>query len=253
MVEIGPHSVLGPMTLLAWPESAEGGGPPAAVSSLTQPHPDVPAAETEGAFVAAGRAGVRGGAPHPVRGALRRRVAPANLAARLSLPARAPLGGGAEAAPRGRGPPAARRPARVRERRGHVRDRSVPVGPRVARRPPGVRPAGGAGRALRGDGGIGRSRRGVFHLARAGGHAAPQPARLPGGGLRGRGPRRRGKVRDGRSRCCSTPPATNRDAASASSAEGRPTKSGRSTRKRGFPRPRAPARPKLRRAWTWKA
>ena len=53
VVEIGPHSVLGPMTLLAWPESAEGGGPPAAVSSLTQPHPDVPAAETEGAFVAA--------------------------------------------------------------------------------------------------------------------------------------------------------------------------------------------------------
>ena len=53
VVEIGPHSVLGPMTLLAWPESAEGGGPPAAVSSLRQPHPDVPAAETEGAFVAA--------------------------------------------------------------------------------------------------------------------------------------------------------------------------------------------------------
>ena len=53
VVEIGPHSVLGPMTLLAWPESAEGGGPPAAVSSLRQPHPDVPATETEGAFVAA--------------------------------------------------------------------------------------------------------------------------------------------------------------------------------------------------------
>ena len=53
VVEIGPHSVLGPMTLLAWPESAEGNGPPAAVSSLRQPHPDVPATETEGAFVAA--------------------------------------------------------------------------------------------------------------------------------------------------------------------------------------------------------
>ena len=53
VVEIGPHSVLGPMTLLAWPESAEGSGPQAAVSSLRQPHPDVPATETEGAFVAA--------------------------------------------------------------------------------------------------------------------------------------------------------------------------------------------------------
>ena len=53
VVEIGPHSVLGPMTVLAWPESAEGGGPPATIASLRQPHPDVPAAETEDAFVAA--------------------------------------------------------------------------------------------------------------------------------------------------------------------------------------------------------
>ena len=53
VVEIGPHSVLGPMTVLAWPESAEGGGPPATVASLKQPHPYVPATETEGAFVAA--------------------------------------------------------------------------------------------------------------------------------------------------------------------------------------------------------
>ena len=53
VVEIGPHSVLGPMTVLAWPESAEGGGPPATVASLRQPHPDIPAAETESAFVAA--------------------------------------------------------------------------------------------------------------------------------------------------------------------------------------------------------
>ena len=53
VVEIGPHSVLGPMTMLAWPESAQGSGPPSTVSSLRQPHPDVPAAETEGAFVAA--------------------------------------------------------------------------------------------------------------------------------------------------------------------------------------------------------
>ena len=53
VVEIGPHSVLGPMTMLAWPESAQGSGPPSTVSSLRQPHPDVPATETEGAFVAA--------------------------------------------------------------------------------------------------------------------------------------------------------------------------------------------------------
>ena len=53
LVEIGPHSVLGPMTVLAWPESADSDGPPAVVSSLRQPHPDIPAAETGGAFVAA--------------------------------------------------------------------------------------------------------------------------------------------------------------------------------------------------------
>ena len=63
VVEIGPHAVLGPMTVLAWPESAEGGGPPAVVSSLRQPHPDIPAAETEGAFVAAAAEAYEAGLP----------------------------------------------------------------------------------------------------------------------------------------------------------------------------------------------
>ena len=79
VVEIGPHSVLGPMTLLAWPESAEGGGPPAAVSSLRQPHPDVPAAETEGAFVSAVAQAYEAGLPIRFEGLFagesRRRIA----------------------------------------------------------------------------------------------------------------------------------------------------------------------------------
>ena len=63
VVEIGPHAVLGPMTALAWPESAEGGGPPAVLSSLRQPHPDILAAETEGAFVAAAAQAYEAGLP----------------------------------------------------------------------------------------------------------------------------------------------------------------------------------------------
>ena len=53
----------GPMTILAWPESAEGGAPSAVVSSLRRPHPDIPAAETEGAFVAAAAEAYEAGLP----------------------------------------------------------------------------------------------------------------------------------------------------------------------------------------------
>ena len=53
VVEIGPHAVLGPMTALAWPESAAGGRPPAIVSSLRQPPSAVPTAETADAVVVA--------------------------------------------------------------------------------------------------------------------------------------------------------------------------------------------------------
>ena len=52
VVEVGPHSVLGPMTSLAWPDSAEQ-GPPATLSSLLRPGRDVTDAEVEGAFAAA--------------------------------------------------------------------------------------------------------------------------------------------------------------------------------------------------------
>ena len=79
VVEIGPHAVLGPMTVLAWPESAHGDGPPAVVSSLRQPHPDIPAAETGGAFVAAVAQAYEAGLPIRFEGLFageeRRRIA----------------------------------------------------------------------------------------------------------------------------------------------------------------------------------
>ena len=53
VVEIGPHSVLGPMVVLAWPSSPDRGEPPAVLSSLRRPSRDTPAAEVEGAFAAA--------------------------------------------------------------------------------------------------------------------------------------------------------------------------------------------------------
>ena len=53
VVEIGPHSVLGPMTTLAWPESAGTPAPPVALSSLKRPGRNVSATEAEDAFFAA--------------------------------------------------------------------------------------------------------------------------------------------------------------------------------------------------------
>ncbi len=51
LVEIGPHAVLGPMAVLAWPAAA--GGPPAVLASLRRPSRDTPPEEVEGAFTAA--------------------------------------------------------------------------------------------------------------------------------------------------------------------------------------------------------
>ena len=53
VVEIGPHSVLAPMTTLAWPESAGTPAPPVALSSLKRPGRNVSATEAEDAFLAA--------------------------------------------------------------------------------------------------------------------------------------------------------------------------------------------------------
>ena len=53
VVEIGPHSVLGPMTTLAWPGSAGAPAPPLALSSLKRPGRNVSATEAEDAFFAA--------------------------------------------------------------------------------------------------------------------------------------------------------------------------------------------------------
>ena len=53
VVEIGPHSVLGPMTSLAWPETPGTPEPPAVLSSLKRPGRKVSATEAEDAFFAA--------------------------------------------------------------------------------------------------------------------------------------------------------------------------------------------------------
>ena len=252
VVEIGPHSVLSPMTLLAWPESAEGGAPPAAVSSLRQPHPDVPATETEGAFVAAVAQAYEAGLPIRFEG-----LFAGESRRRISLP----------------GYPFQRKrhwveaPKRRRAAAGHplLGDRHESASGEVTFEtevfpsdPPWLDDHRVFGRlvapgALYGAMAVSASPAAEGrHVARAGGHAAPQPARLPGGGHRGRGRTRRRRFRDGRSRCCSTLPATDRDDASRSSAGEKRTRNGRSTRRRGFPRPRAPARRRLRRAWTWR-
>ena len=203
VVEIGPHSVLGPMTVLAWPESAEGGGPPATVASLEQPHPDVPATETEGAFVAAVAQAYEAGLPIRFEGLFagesRRRISLPGYPSSASATGWRRRSGAA----RPRGTRCSATGTNPRAARSRSRPRCSVRSP-VARRPPGVRPPGGARRALRSDGGIGLSRREGRHVARAGGHAAPQPARLPRGGAPGTRAKKARKVPDGRSRCCST-------------------------------------------------
>ena len=67
VVEIGPHAVLGPMTTFAWPAAADG-GPPPTVASLRQPRDEVPAEETEDAFVAATAAAYEAGIPIRLEG-----------------------------------------------------------------------------------------------------------------------------------------------------------------------------------------
>ncbi len=53
LVEVGPHAVLGPMAVLAWPGGKPSGGPPAVVASLRRPSRDTPPEEVESAFTAA--------------------------------------------------------------------------------------------------------------------------------------------------------------------------------------------------------
>ena len=54
VVEIGPHSVLGPMATLAWPEPAsghDGSGPPAVLASMRRPPRDGATTEAESSFI----------------------------------------------------------------------------------------------------------------------------------------------------------------------------------------------------------
>ena len=63
LVEVGPHAVLGPMAVLAWPAAAPSGGPPAVVASLRRPSRDTPPAEVENAFTAAVAGAYEAGLP----------------------------------------------------------------------------------------------------------------------------------------------------------------------------------------------
>ena len=53
IVEIGPHAVLGSMATLAWPDRADGSGPPVALSSMLRPSSRVSPEEADRAFAAA--------------------------------------------------------------------------------------------------------------------------------------------------------------------------------------------------------
>ena len=50
IIEVGPHAVLGSMATLAWPSSADGSGPPVALSSLLRPSSRVSQEEADRAF-----------------------------------------------------------------------------------------------------------------------------------------------------------------------------------------------------------
>ena len=63
LVEVGPHAVLGPMAVLAWPAASPSGGPPAVVASLRRPSRDTPSAEVESAFTAAVAGAYEAGLP----------------------------------------------------------------------------------------------------------------------------------------------------------------------------------------------
>ena len=79
VIEIGPHAVLGPMTTMAWPESA--GSPPAVLSSLQRPSKDEPppAPGSGGGFVEAVAGAYEAGLPLRFEGLFageeRRRIA----------------------------------------------------------------------------------------------------------------------------------------------------------------------------------
>ena len=87
VIEIGPHAVLGPMTTMAWPESA--GAAPTVLSSLQRPSKNEAAPEpgSSGGFVEAVAGAYEAGLPIRFEGTLRRRGAPPDRAAGLSLPA----------------------------------------------------------------------------------------------------------------------------------------------------------------------
>ena len=61
LVEVGPHAVLGPMAVLAWP--AASGAAPTVLASLRRPSRDTPAEEAEAAFTAAVAAAYEAGLP----------------------------------------------------------------------------------------------------------------------------------------------------------------------------------------------
>ena len=112
VVEIGPRSVLAPMALSAWPESP-GTPAPAVLSTLSPPGRRSGGAPGRRRLRGGGRRCLRGRAPGPVRGALRRGGPAAHLDPGLSVPAKAPLARGPQAAGTRSGPSPSGVPARV--------------------------------------------------------------------------------------------------------------------------------------------
>ena len=117
VIEIGPHAVLGPMTTMAWPESA-GAAAPVVLSSLQRPAKDEePPAPGSGArFHAGRRRRLRGGNPAVLPRTLRGRGPPPHCGAGLSVPARALLDRDVQTAAVGRRPSLPWHAARVRDR-----------------------------------------------------------------------------------------------------------------------------------------
>ena len=196
VLEIGPHAVLGPMTTLAWPDDAADA--PVTLASLRRPPRDAPAPEPETDFVDAVAAAYEAGLDLSFEGLFagesRRRVSLPSYPfqrERYWLEASKQRRTGAGHPLLG---------VRHESARGEITFETevLPVRPGLAAGSQGLRPAGGAGRALWRHGGLGVPGRGK-RLDRRRRHAAAQPAGLLGEGVRGRlgcrGPNGPGRAR----------------------------------------------------------
>ena len=137
IIEIGPHSVLGPMAQIAWPDDTQD-APPSVLSTLRRPPKDAQPMSPKAASSMRRRRLTRPGWIYPSKDySLEKTGAgfgcPATPSSANDTGSTRPVSG-AQAA----GIPA-RRAARVRPRRDYLRQRSVPVRPGMAEGSPGFR------------------------------------------------------------------------------------------------------------------